>query len=884
METATTEKSPRVVIGEQQINSTNTATGDFIQTNYHVHSDPSAPSFMEVDLDENSTYPTPVFIDDYVQIAIRDRIIIIPEDTSFDAANFGREIAKRITQRHRKSLAFELIQNEENVSLTDQLKKRDHSTIILMNSLHPRHIQYDFEKLISICESKQAFYIISTESSQETWLKSGQASTDFWRPIPTKIEYDNGELVHWFIELFSESTPAFISTSETISEQTLISENASIKDVVLQINSPQKLMLFLNGCRGKTDRFTDAELKKAFALLEKSQSEVIAQWFNNLTHHQKVIAIGSALYSGLFSSQYFETFTQLAKSSFWKLSSEQIGSLDYRDLNFLHPFFRFEPTVEGDLILPRNHFTPASIIKAAIDQYSRHIEKALTVFSEIMKTSYKRTIENWELHGTQQRRALIRQVFIEMARDIGVNNLGNNERIYLELASSDHYFIQGVAAKSMAQYRQVDCDELLFDTIDKWLTSKSIQDRIDLFLREKPKNKLKTITAIKATSIRALAYSADYDRPNHLHEKIIHHLIEFSKDPDEAVQESVAKVLPKFIHHHSYQLRNQIFDVLMPNPTYAQAISDGLKDAYSDYPAAMKKVILHWLSICEKDASKDNRRMKATFRDNQLIAVLETLQKIPLGDDAGFSVDELYQISIELLDCEKRKAIVDQLTFLISRLQSSNYPLAGNYAPKILETLSREQLKTLVKLWTIDYMQERKELKGAEFMITLNNVEYPSWENPDNRPLTLVEETLFQWLNSDMKRAQKFATLVFLEIAHSFENPEAECVKEHIKQRELRLIAMEKTRKLEALHGIAVKAAPAIGLDFWLRVRIGWYLLFEKRQDKENLKSIIVTFKSEKYSKQDLRTVIQKWGNRQKGTFSTKLAKWLSKLIHAIKN
>ena len=51
-----------------------------------------------------------------------------------------------------------------------------------------------------------------------------------------------------------------------------------------------------------------------------------------------------------------------------------------------------------------------------------------------MQLSYKRKIDNWELHGTTEKRALLRQVFIESTRDIGVNELTNIESVYLELA------------------------------------------------------------------------------------------------------------------------------------------------------------------------------------------------------------------------------------------------------------------------------------------------------------------------------------------------------------------------------------------------------------------------------------------------------------------
>lgn len=863
----------------QEITTENYAAGDIYQSNYQQN-----PSFLEVDISKDIDYPSPTFLAETAESLEKKRIAIFKGNNHFDLSNFGKQLAKKLTKKHPHHITIELVENEENKSLLDQLDQRSEFRIVLLNAIHPRHIQYDFDKLINTCEKKKSFYIILTDSSRDTWLKSGKASLDFWHQIPEKDQYDQTELSEWFLRKLDSNRPAFIPEDDEITGKTLFSSTLNVNEIISQISTPQKLTVFLATSRNRTELFSDRRLNETLQNLNKGTDEIITRWFNNLEHSQKVIAISAALFNGVFSNQYFEILTEMSKSSFWNRSTRIISSLDYYNIDFLHTFFRYESTDEGDLLVARNPTIRTSIIRAAIDHYPRHIDKALTIFMDVMKSSYNRKIGNWELHGTNQRRALIRQVFIEATRDIGISLLGNIESVYLQLASTGNHYIQGVAAKSIAQYRLLDNDKLLFETIEKWLTNKTIQDRIDLFLREKPENKQQTISTIKTTTIRILAYAADYDQPNQLHEKIVEYLISYSGDNDTYVQKTFASVLPKFIHHHTNQLRNQIFDHLMINPAYESAISDGLMMAYRDYPTTLKEVIVHWLLICKKEVSKENRRHKTTHRDNRLITILETLKKITLNEDEGFTVQELYKISIHLLKQEQRPQLVDRILFLITELQSFNYDLAYDYVGEILTSISPKQRKLLTQLWVVHYMKQRELLPNSEFTITMNGIEYPAWEDPDNRPLTKIEEALFKWLNSSLKPAQEFATLTFLELAHSFESDEYELIRAYRAQKQQQVLEQESNRRLSAIIKKSSATPNYSGLDFWLKLRIFFYLLFESKMTKEKLTYIILIFQSAKYSKHDLRLVIHKWEVRKRGDLTTKLAKWLKKLFNNIKN
>ena len=862
----------------RNVEGENIAMRDFNQNIYHVE---TKPSFSLIEFENEETYPDPIFTDKVFNLITQKRILIIKGNSQFDSFGFGRKIAQRLQQNHRDHKTLELIQNEEDKPLNPDLRKQNDRTIILLNALHPRHIQYDFSNLINLCEDKQSFYIINTESSIETWSKAGRMIHDFWFEIPEQNLYRKDDLTHWFIQRTASLEISFLPDVSETNEKTLFSETKTLSDIVETINTPQKLIIFLSMCRNTSELFQDRKLDRIISNLNQSQEEIISKWFNNLNSDQKIIALTTALFNGLFCNQYFEMINKMISTSFWRQSSQTLEALDYCSLDFLQAFFRFETTDEGDLIVARNPTTRVNLLKTAITQYPRHIEKALLIFSEVMQHSYKRKDLNWDLHGTTQKRALLRQVFIEATRDIGVNTLSNIERIYLELAASNKRFIQGIAAKSLAQYRMFDQDDLLFDIVNKWLNDSSIEQRVNLFLEDKSGNDNTTISAIKTTTVRTLAYAADYDQPNQLNEKIINHLISFSKDADGAVQKSVSDVLPKFITHHAYQLRNEIFDDLIREEAYGNAISKGLTQAYQNYPLQLKEVIDHWLSICTKDHSKDNQRQKTTYRDNTLISILGTLSEIEVLEQ-GYSLDELYEIAVKLLESEKRKTVLYSVLSFIVGLQSQDYNLAFDKIPQTIKPLGRKGRKKMVRLWALRFMKERQILSGGEFRIIVHNTEYPAWSKMVKRPLTPLEEALFVWLNSNSKIAKRFATLTFLEIARLFEKDEYEQIKAYVqRQNELKARLQQERVKGQSTTPKLPPTQPEIGLDFWLRIKIFFYLLFEDKENKESLKDIIKLFLAEPYSKVDLRFVIYKWESRKKGNYTSKMAKWLNKFINS---
>ena len=143
------------------IQAENINTGDLTQNTYINNI--TDPSFSEIDFEHEEVYPEPLFSEAVFSEICKKRVLIIKGNDEFDHFSFGRNIAKRLGDHKPDHKIIELIQNEEDAALNGQLMQLDGCRIILLNAIHPRHIQYDFNQLIQISETKQSYFIINTD-------------------------------------------------------------------------------------------------------------------------------------------------------------------------------------------------------------------------------------------------------------------------------------------------------------------------------------------------------------------------------------------------------------------------------------------------------------------------------------------------------------------------------------------------------------------------------------------------------------------------------------------------------------------------------------------------------------------------------------------------
>lgn len=835
----------------------------------------------------------PNFFDTLFRKAVEKRIVFISGDEILSKSDLARYLSRELKQHDSFSnmQIVELLRENENQderkSIADVLEK-DHNThkIVLLYDLHPERIDYNFDCLLEQADEKSCVFIITVDSSLEIWQKAGRMVRDYWFEIPEGRHYSEIQLCDFFMEELRKNPPAFLEDSvENLHYSFLLSPSVSIADVMHKFQSIDRVRLFISHYRSLTEMPGDHKLNELVEMFSQGHVQMIRSWFYQLNHYEKVLALSAALFDGVLIDQYLEAMHEITKSTFWETSDPQLKAVDYFNLSFLDAFFRLETRNDEQYIIRRSASAKQILLDIGRIEYRRHFKTALHEFYTLTRKTYERGKINWELFGTSAKRVWIRRSFTETLRVTGGIEYSLVENHLLELAASQNQFLQAIGAKAMAQWRLYGNEKLLFSTLRTWQRDDEIRDRIEeLFKREtrsETSEKVNAVEMIQTTAVMALGYAAYYDQPNQLHEEIIHAMVEFSRNTSTKVMESLQKSLPKFIHHHTIQLQHTIFDELMPVYHLREAIIEGLLLAMDNYPKEVLSAIMNWFSQCVDDPSSLNRRYATTYRDNRLIIILNLLGKLEQLNPELFKsliTDYMYKrYLIPMIANEGRTAVLEHVLKLLAKVQSYDYKLAAQYAQDTIGKLNRSQRLFLVMCWGEIYCSERLDMPGGE-AYEHEGRQYPVWTSNHTRPITGIETALYRWMEGDNLQ-RRFATLVFLELAKSYDGYE---------QREKLAREIAHQQRL-ASEQQPVNAGPArmmplvpseIHLHIFLRIRIFFYFLFSSNQNKYLLKDTILLFLNvTRYSSSDLEMLIYRWQKSEQANITRKLAKWLKKFL-----
>ncbi len=876
--------SQNTVISADSIQAENLAMGDFHQ---HLYSD--KPQLVRVYFgDSDQEYLPPNYFETLFRQTADKRIVFISGDNVLSKTDLARHLSSKIIQQNpfKEFKIVELLQENEHsdarTSIFDILNKEHcEQKVVLLTDLHPEKIDYNFDKLLDYAVDHSCVFIISVNHSLETWKKAGTLVGDFWFNIPDGRHYSEEQLLDFFLLQLEKNPPVFMDdNSSTSSTNTLLSATLTVQSVIDRFNSLDQVNLFLKYYVGLPEFPSDRKVIELIEALCNGHAQMVRSWFYQLTHRNKIIALSAALFDGLLIDQYFEALNNITAETFWETSDPSLKALDYFHLSFLDTFFLIQTRGEQQYILSKTPLIKSILLELGKTEYRRHFKTAFQAFYTFMNNTYSRKSINWELYGTPSKRVLIRRSYTETLRDTGSLEFNLVENQLLELAASGNAYLQSICAKAMAQWRLSGNEELFFKTLKSWQEDTDIEERIkELFdrnTRDTTTDNVNAIDLIKTTAVLALGHASYYDQPNKLHEKIIEGMVHFAQETYSHVSKSIHQALPQFIHHHSQQLQHTIFETLMPKDSLREPIVKGLLLAIQDYPEQVSGALQRWFDGCMEDASRLNRRQQPTQRDNRLIIILNVLEQADLSKNELFINEKVYtHFLIPLLQQEKRNEVLSHVLNLLAKIHSYNFELAARFSAKTIGVLTKNQRLFLVVQWGKIYSQQR--LETADKTYERDDTTYALWTDQQARPLTSIETVLYQWMESD-STMRRFATLVFLEIAQSYDRFESRALDQHQQAIQQQLIwEMQQVQTAPA----AKPAPPAeINLHLFLRIRIFFYFLFASNENKYLLKDTLLLFLNvNRYTSADLERLIQRWQRSEQKGITSKLAKWLYKFL-----
>ena len=847
--------------------------------------------FSDIDTSPYSidNYVPPNFTKGLLSKSMEMRILILSGGQGFNKSSFIRHLAHEIHTSSSHSVK-EIQSNVENQSIYRELFQGDEKLIYVLDQLHPQHLDYDLEKFVRAAQQKDLYLLITTDLSIDTWDLSDNAITDYTLIIPTKNLYSSETLTKCLKsimlkkkELLKNVLP---SKLENILNDTLFDK--SIDHLAKGFETPENISFFISLLCREKDEISKDRLDEIIEEVNNGNQSLVTKWFRTLDNKQKLIALGVSLLEGMYDDQFFSVMQEITQG-FWKHSDSTLLAMDYIDLEFLLDYFKLEALGTEKQVL-KNRFPGqrTDIIKAAWSTHRRHILAILPVLVKVVNESVNDKASNWEKYGTRQRQMNIRLAIGTTIGDIGLVSIPSIENALIELASQNNSALQRVAAKSLARWREFDRDDKLFDTLDSWLNNRRIQNLLNDFLAKREnQDKIKigsnATSYLKATAVLALSYAANYDSPNHLNIDIIRLIKDIAMDKDNMVRTRIQEALPRIIHHHVLQLKDFIIEDLMKFDDLTECIGLGLSKAYKDYPHDLKTTLFQWLTNCSGSSSESNQRKKFTFRDKVLVTVFETFQTIELTGTSKdiITVDEIYAWLLKFNKTDRRKSVRESLYLTLGKMISLNWKKAEKNLSKFFSAENLDEVHFLVKKFSEIYLDQRQNIQGSRYEFKWHERIFPAWLSFSDRPFTEIEKIMLKWMASEDLMLKQISTLSLIDFARVFETDELERIEslkeEEMKEQKLRspITRNQVTPSIQSKRTELYE--PAISI--WKRIYIFFLLLFEPRNSKITLKSILkLLYRYPNFSRQHLHIVFSKWVRSPDKT-TQKLANWLKRLI-----
>lgn len=829
----------------------------------------------------------PIISDAVKKTITEHRAIIISCESGIDMLDYQNGIVEFIQSKLDLD-AFEMIENQEDQSISTHLLKEEDKGIYLLSELDVSHIGYDLTELLNIALRKDFYLIITTNSTKTRWLLGGDQLNDLWVELNSETLYNPD----FFRDKLNKelSSISFIETPKRAKNSFLLSDSLTSTDVLKIIDRPIKLTFFLQIYSQLSELPSDDKLRKILVEVSGRPEEIIERWFRRLSHPEKLIAIAFALFDGVRISQFFEAICRLlSEKSVWTISAPKLAAIDLKDITFLEPFLHEDFTRNDGFIISSRPDFRRVVFQTLWRTHRRHLMDVFPNIVDVISESYRRNTTNWELFGTPDRRSTIRKSFVNAISDLGSINLDASEGILLDLAATGHYYVQNLVASSLVRWRGINKDEQFFNLLNRWQQDESVVELVKEKLARREKTlsydsdgRLAAVDKIKCTVAITLSRAAQYDKRNALDPRLIELYGELARSDSESVRFTIEKSLPKFIHKHISQLKPLLFENLMKTECYRDGISEGLMLSFMDRSKETKLLLDQWLMQCMVEQSLENRREKSTYRDNILMTIIGVLIRVVDQSKLKtlYTDDELYSKIIQLLKSEGRNSVRQVVLQLAASLMGRDCKSIAPYIQNISNSFKKTERKSFIQKLTSQYVYQRSKLSGGDVMWeVIPDFNIAVWFKRSMRPLTPLESEMIEWVNKSKSTTKEIAVLFFLEIASAIEESEIEFIKEEqnriIEEEHLRR-ARENAKRMI----ITTPQAAPIGLSFMLKVKIFFILLFESRENKRALKDILrFLFNVKGYKIIHIRIMNNKWKKHDPNRLTGKLGKWLDRLI-----
>jgi hypothetical protein len=476
---------------------------------------------------------------------------------------------------------------------------------------------------------------------------------------------------------------------------------------------------------------------------------------------------------------------------------------------YLLSYFKFK----NDFILAKYPDQNIALLAVAKKTHRRFIDSSLPILVNLAINSTISKVDNWSLYGADWRRYLIKEVVTNTLTAIGTIDFSIIEFSLIRLSANEDFDVRMITAVTLGNLRS-KMKEDWYNLIDKWQNSPEIESFISTQIKnvnnnDEDENNNAPKDYILATIGMALGTVAQKDSPNKLDPRVLELFKRMVRLRNRLIIKSVQHTLRLICARHALQISNDLWNDYLIYSIFIDTIAAGLADGYNNLnPSATRSVLFHWLDEIEANPSPRKNYSELLHEDKILCAVIRTLELIdyqsaPKGNQ--ISVEEAYKI-LEFLRQRCHQPRVRAYLFrAIVKLLEEYLRNPNNQAITYISNLDEKERDQLVLAFRRQYLNQRSEQSGGNYLVRIAGRIIPTWEIQIERPKTNVELLLLEWLNHPDKIISQIAAMALLKFGE-IEDLENNTIKTYIEEQIQSLSEIDEEAEEEPFYNSSIEA------------------------------------------------------------------------------
>ena len=312
----------------------------------------SRPLFAEQEFFEPSLFdaaPDRLYVPEVVEdqllpVLERQHLILLGGQPDTDKLLFAKQLAWQLRARHTGTQELgvrQWVPSASVVQISSALDRTHEPTVFLFPGLEPHHLSgYDLRRFHHDLGLHGHKAILTTDSPLETWSASPEyVERALWVDIDKQLltsAFLTEELILRLREQ-QEHLPKGLGWPQNAPENDVLIGRLSLSQVAKWLESPARIRSFVVGLTARSE-VSEADVKD---LLKNVADErrAVHHWFRSLAPRDQVLALGLALFDGLFDDQVFSSVETLMHEA-WREWDPTLAHFDYHELERVRTYFR----------------------------------------------------------------------------------------------------------------------------------------------------------------------------------------------------------------------------------------------------------------------------------------------------------------------------------------------------------------------------------------------------------------------------------------------------------------------------------------------------------------------------------------------------------------